>query len=107
MGTTSVKEGGKQGREKLNCSAVVVTEAKASLVAGAGMVLQNWDSGTCTRWVGVTLSLHSWASLFAEHRFQVHWLSNFVELGLSCCMACGFFLDLGLNPCLLHGQVGS
>lgn len=28
MGTTSVREGGKQGREKLNCSAVVVIEAE-------------------------------------------------------------------------------
>ena len=49
MGTTSVREGGKQGREKLNCSAVVVIEAEANLVAGAVMVLQKWDSGICTK----------------------------------------------------------
>ena len=26
---------------------------------------------------------------------------------LSCSMACGIFLDQGLNPCLLHWQVDS
>ena len=30
-----------------------------------------------------------------------------VEHGLSCSMACGLFLDQGLNPCLLPWQVDS
>ena len=50
METTSVGEGGQQRREKLNGSAVVVIEAEVSLVAGAVMVLQKWDSGICTQW---------------------------------------------------------
>lgn len=50
METTSVREGGQQRREELNGSAVVVIEAEASLVAGAVMVLQKWDSGICTQW---------------------------------------------------------
>ena len=29
------------------------------------------------------------------------------ELRLSCSVACGVFLDQGLNLCLLHGQVDS
>ena len=45
MVTTPVRDGGRQGREKLNCSAIVVIEAKANPMAGAGMALQNWDSG--------------------------------------------------------------
>ena len=30
-----------------------------------------------------------------------------VAHGLSCSEACGIFMDQGLNPCLLHWQVGS
>ena len=43
----------------------------------------------------VTLgSLRVWASAAVAHR-------------LSCSMACGIFLDQGLNPCPLHWQVDS
>ena len=33
--------------------------------------------------------------------------STVVAHGLSCSVACGIFLDQGLNPCLLHWQVDS
>ena len=33
--------------------------------------------------------------------------SVIVAHGPSCPTACGIFLDQGLNPCLLHGQVDS
>ena len=47
------------------------------------------------------------ASLVAEHGFQGAWASVVVVLGLSCPMACGIFLEQGLNRCPLHCQVDS
>ena len=66
------------------------------------------------------------ASLVAEHRLQAHRLQQLwhvgsvvvacglqstgsvvVAHGLSCSVACGIFLDQGLNPCPLHWQADS
>ena len=66
------------------------------------------------------------ASLVAEHRLQGAWVSRAAAWGfssygfqalehrlnswgtwLSCSMACGIFLDQGLNPCLLQWQAES
>ena len=73
MGTTSVREAGKQGGEKLNCSAADVTEVEASLVAGAGMVFQNWDRGICTKWAALGELQLPWArqlsSSFSNYLF--------------------------------------
>ena len=42
----------------------------------------------------------SWNSWSLEHRF----CSIVLVHGLSCCQACGLFLDQGSNSCLLHWQ---
>ena len=59
------------------------------------------------------------ASLAVEHEFQQFWhvgsgvpqvqspASTVVAPGLSCSLACGIFLDQGLNLCLPHWQAGS
>ena len=58
------------------------------------------------------------ASLVAELRLQAHGLNSCglralhcrlssVVQGLSCCAACGIFLDQGSNPCPLHWQADS
>ena len=54
------------------------------------------------------------ASLVAEHRLEEcrlqkleHVGSVVVAHGLSCSMACGIFLEQGLNLCLLHCQADS
>ena len=80
METTSVREGGQQRREKLNGSAVVVIEAEVSLVAGAVMVLQKWDSGICTQWaLAVGCS----------------WEAG-ITLGKAACFFCKLLIDLRL-----------
>ena len=59
------------------------------------------------------------AALAAEHRLQGMWTSAVVTPGLwstaltvvthrlSCCKACGNFLDQGSNQCLLHWKANS
>ena len=47
------------------------------------------------------------ASLVVEHRLESTWVSGVEACGLSCPLACGIFLDQGLNLCLLHWQVDS
>ena len=55
----------------------------------------------------------TWASVVAARELS-HWgcwllVTGSVEVahGLCCSTTCGIFLDQGLNPCLLHWQVGS
>ena len=50
---------------------------------------------SCSEW-GLLSSWDVWASC-----------GDFSYCGLSCPMVCGFFLDQGPNPCLLHWQVHS
>ena len=47
------------------------------------------------------------ASLVAEQRLKGPRTSVVVAHGLSCSLACGVFLDQGLNPFVLHWQVDS
>ena len=52
-----------------------------------------------------------WLLLFQKTGSRAHGLSScssvFVAHGLSCHVACGIFLNQGLNPCRLHWQVDS
>ena len=47
------------------------------------------------------------ASLVWEHGLWDTWASVVVASGLSCLVVCGISPDGGLNPCILHWQVGS
>ena len=47
------------------------------------------------------------ASLAEEHRLQGMWAAAVVAHGLSCPMACGIFLEQGLDPCPLPCQANS
>ena len=53
--------------------------------------------------------MHHVESFVAKHRFSSLWCSGSVVVvhRLGCSMACGLFLDRGLNPCLLHWQADS
>ena len=50
-------------------------------------------------------SLIAVASLVVEHRLQS--AGSVAEHELSCRVECGIFSNQGLNPSLLHWQVGS
>ena len=80
----------------------------------------HWGHGlfsSCGEWgllVAVVHGLIAIASLIVEHRLQAHGLlqlqcigSVVVVHGLGCPVACGIFLDHGLNLCPLHWQVDS
>ena len=73
--------------ENRGCSLVVV---RGCLTAMAFLV----DHGLKGAWASVVMvpGLPSTGSIAMAHE-------------LSCSTACGIFLDQGLNPCLLHGQV--
>ena len=85
---------------------------------------------SCGEWGLLFVELHGLliavASLVAEHRLQAHGLQQLWHMGsvvvarglqstgsvvvahqLSCSVACGIFLDQGLNPCPLHWQADS
>ena len=60
-------------------------------------------AGFSLQFVGFLLQ---WLLLFRSMDLDV-WASVIVAPGLSCPVACGIFLDLGLNPCPLHWQEDS
>ena len=57
--------------------------------------------------VAVCESLVAAAALVLEHGLQGAGASAVVAQGLPCSMACGRFLDQGLNLCLLHWEADS
>ena len=62
----------------------------------------------CRAW-----ALGTWVSVVAAHGFSscgswtLQHRLNSCGKGISCSVACGIFLDSGLNPCLLHWQADS
>ena len=60
----------------------------------AGATLQVWGASFLQWWSPFLHRLQSTGSVVVAHR-------------LSCSMACGIFLDQGLNLCLLHWQTDS
>ena len=78
-----------------------------SFLAARGLPCCMQAFSRCSRW-GLRSNCRVWAShcgasLAAEHRLRsVGSVVVAHEL-----MACGIFLDQGLNPCPLHGQVDS
>ena len=85
-----------------------------SLVALSGSysftVASHCSSFSCCR----AWALGIWASVVKAHGLSScglwaleHWLSSFGTWAFSWSMACGIFLNQGLNPCPLHWQAHS
>ena len=74
--------------------------ARATLCCGMGF--SHCSGFSCFR----AQALYTWASVIVVPRFQSRG-SKATAHGLSCFLACGIFLNQGLNPCPPHWQVDS
>ena len=83
------------------------SNTRTHCVAVLGLRCCMWAFSSCGR--GCSLAAVGWhltavASPVAERGLEGTWPSG-VVLRLSCCVACGFFLEQGSNLCSLHWQV--
>ena len=83
---------------------VFLVGRRLSLVAASGGYSSLWYVGFSLQWLLLLWSIGSRHMGFSSCRTQTQ---QFWPLGFSCFVACGIFLDQGLNSCYLHCQAYS